>query len=296
MSRWIDRFLQSERTYIIPNGTGLAFGALFFSLLFIGAALNRPLIQLIGFMIAIPYLSTMVQSNANLKDLKLRVPQDPLGMAGSTVEIRVLVEQTGKDPARRVFVRVCGAGSPSEQKIERILPGESFEIRISAGSFQRGVHLLPDIEVSSAFPISMFHTWKKFRSGARAWVHPVPSGGLPWPRSGLTRDDSTLEYREHRTVVPGDSPSRIDWKRFARDHQRLIKVYEADPENRVSLRWDEVRHLGLEPALAQMTRWMLDCVRTGVDATIEAPFANGPVTQQSIDSHLRAMAGYGENG
>jgi hypothetical protein len=66
MSPWIDRFFRNDRTYIVPNGVGIAFGVLFFSLLFVGAALNRPLLQLIGFMIAIPYLSAMVQSNSNI--------------------------------------------------------------------------------------------------------------------------------------------------------------------------------------------------------------------------------------
>jgi uncharacterized protein (DUF58 family) len=296
MFRWIDRFLPSDRTYIVPNVAGLAFGVLFFSLLFIGAAINRPLVQLIGFMIAIPYLSTMVQSNANVKDLKIRVPDDSLEMAGVAVEVRVLIEQTGKDQSRRISIRARLPGTAYGQTIERIIPGETLEIRIPVGSYLRGVHTLPEIELTSGFPLGLFHTWKRFRNIGQVWIHPAPSGDLPRPKSGITPEDSALEYREHRPVSPGDSPSRIDWKRFARDGNRLLKVYDADPGTRVTLRWDEVRHLSLEPALAQMTRWMFDSVRLGVDAAVEAPFSNGPLTPHSIHSHLKAMAEYRGNG
>jgi hypothetical protein len=97
-------------------------------------------------------------------------------------------------------------------------------------------------------------------------------------------------------VSPGDPESRIDWKRFARNKKRLVRIYEVDPARKVVLSWEEVRHLPLEVALSQMTRWLLDAERGAVDATVEAPFTRGPVTLSSMRTHLKALAGYEGSG
>ena len=296
MFRWIDRFVRNDRTYIVPNGAGVAFGFLFFILLFMGAALNRPLLQLIGFMIAIPYLSAMVQSNSNVKDLKIRILESPLAPAGATVEARVVLEQSGRGTSRKISIRVRGDSDSGRLMIERVAPGEPVEVRVPLGSFIRGFHPFPDLVVSSGHPIGMFHTWKRFRPELGLWIHPAPVGSLPWRQEPAKEEDSRLEYREHRQVGPGDSLSRIDWKRFARDKERLFRVYEDDPARKVVLSWEGVRHLPVEEALSQMTRWLLDAERGGVEATVDAPFTRGPVTRHSMKAHLRALASFGEAG
>lgn len=294
MSRWSDRIFRSDRTYIVPNGAGIAFGGLFFLLLFLGAALNRPLLQLIGFMIAIPYLSAMVQSNGNVKDLKIRVLEGPLAAAGTTVEARVILEHHGKNMCRKVWIGLRGSPRSQQRMVDRIDPGNPIEIRIPLGTFKRGIHPLHDLSVTSNYPLGMFHTWKRFKSGVTAWIHPSPSGALPWRQRSSLTDDSRLEYREHRPANLADSSARIDWKRLARDQKRLIRVYDSDPEPKVVLRWNEVRHLPVEDALSQMTRWLIDAERAGFDATVEAPFTQGPVTANTMKTHLKALAGYGD--
>ena len=296
MFRWIDRFVRSDRTYIVPNGAGVAFGSLFFILLFMGAALNRPLLQLIGFMIAIPYLSAMVQSNSNVKDLKIRVLESPLAPAGATVEARVVLEQSGRGTSRKISILMRGGSDSGRLMIERVAPGEPVEVRVPLGSFIRGIHPFPDLVVSSEHPIGMFHTWKQFRPVLGLWIHPAPVGSLPWRQEPSKEEDARLEYREHRQMSPGDSLSRIDWKRFAKDKERLFRVYEDDPARKVVLSWEGVRHLPVEEALSQMTRWLLDAERGGVEATVDAPFTRGPVTRHSMKAHLRALASYGEAG
>lgn len=295
MFPWIERFLKSDRTYIIPNGAGVAFGSLFFCLLFAGAALNRPLLQLIGFMIAIPYLSAMVQSNNNLKDVKLRILESPLAPAGTPIEARMVLEHHGRTPSRRILIGIRGGSSSQRRMIKRITPGEPVEILVPIGSFSRGVHRVPEIQISSGFPIGMFHTWKRFRPETQIWIHPTPSGEILWKKIQPNQDESRLEYKEHRRVNPGDLSSRIDWKRFARDKKQLFRVYDVDPSKKVVLSWEEVRHLPIEKALSQMARWLLDVERGGVDAIIEAPFTSGNVTASSIRKHLKALACYGES-
>jgi uncharacterized protein (DUF58 family) len=295
MSRWIERFFKSDRTYIVPNGTGIAFGALFFSLLFVGAAWNRPLLQLIGFMIAIPYLSAMVQSNNNIKDLKIRVVESPLAPAGTAVEARVILEQSGRDSSRNVWIGVRGRPGAGRTVAKRIAPGDPLEVMIPLGSYPRGTHPFPDLVVFSAHPIGMFHTWKRFRPENSVWIHPTPAGSLTWRQRQFNADDSHLDYRDHREMNPGDPENRVDWKRFARDKQRLLRVYDVDPGRKVVLHWEDVRHLPTEEALSQMTRWLLDAERRGIEATVEAPFTRGPVTLSSMKAHLKALAGYGES-
>jgi uncharacterized protein (DUF58 family) len=180
--------------------------------------------------------------------------------------------------------------------IERVAPDEPVEVRVPIGSFPRGIHPFPDLVIFSGYPLGMFHTWKRFRSELSAWIHPAPSGSLPWRKSPSTPEESRLDYRDHREVNPGDPESRIDWKRFARNKKRLFRVYDVDPARKVVLSWEEVRHLPVEVALSQMTRWLLDAERGAVDATVEAPFTRGPVTMTSIKTHLKALASYGGAG
>jgi uncharacterized protein (DUF58 family) len=244
-------------------------------------------------MIAIPYLSAMVQSNNNVKDLKLRVLESPLVPAGSRVEVRVMLEQTGKDASRRVSVGVTGGSASDRKTIERISPGEAIEVRVPVGAFRRGIHALPDFVITSRYPLGLFHTWKKFRSGFSAWIHPAPSGGIPWRNNEWKNEDSCLEYREHRRANPGDSQARIDWKRYARDRNPLFRVYDVDRDRKILLRWEDIQHLPLEDALSQLARWMIDAESTGIDAEIDTPFTRGTLTSKSIKTHLKALAGHG---
>jgi uncharacterized protein (DUF58 family) len=295
MFRWIERFLKKGRTYIIPNGSGFAFGLLFFALLFTGAALNLPLIQLAGFLISILYLSGMVQSNTNLKDLELKSAFSPLSPAGAPLEAVLTFIQKGPDPVRRIIIEARGHVARIPVRIDRIPPGEPFQVTISLGAYPRGQHPFPRIRIWSTHPIGLFRTFKTFEARETLSIHPAPSGELPLPVARGESPESEPEYLEHRKVTPVDPPRSIDWKRFARNRERLCRHYDSRSDFPVILKWSELEALPLEPRLSQMAQWVITLRNTGRPLRIEAPFvASRSGSGDPYAEALRGMAEYRE--
>jgi uncharacterized protein (DUF58 family) len=296
MSPWIDRFFRPGRTFIVPNGAGLSFALLFFSLLFLGAALNRPLLQLVGLMISIPYLSGMVQSNSNLKDISLRIREDPLGQAGRPLSAKVILEHPGKDPLRGIRLVLKETSAPTQAVwIERIEAGGSMEVELPIGEWSRGKHPFPMIEASSAFPLGLFRTWKRFEPDGRVWAYPEPGGNLPWTDASKDSDPTGPEYLEHREALPDDPMRRIDWKRFARDRKKMVRLFQDQSEEELLIRWDDLNPLPLEARLSQFTRWVFLALRTGRQIRIDSPFHSGLLNGgASLDPLLKSLAAFPE--
>jgi uncharacterized protein (DUF58 family) len=174
--------------------------------------------------------------------LSRRLP--PPVSAGDTLHYRVLVENHGRWPARKVVLEERNL--PPELKptdeppvIEVLAPGERAEVSLSLTCSLRGAYELPWLQASSFFPSALVKWPRRAREKDRLLVYPrftplarfdVPHGrnyqpgGIPIASSvgESTELAGTREFRE------GDRTRDIHWPSLARTGRLVVKEYQEE--------------------------------------------------------------------
>jgi uncharacterized repeat protein (TIGR01451 family) len=174
--------------------------------------------------------------------LSRRLP--PPVSAGDTLHYRVLVENRGRWPARKVVVEERNL--PPELRrmdeppvIEVLAPGERAEVSLSLDCSLRGAYELPWLQASSFFPSALVKWSRRTREKDRLLVYPrftplarfdVPHGrnyqpgGIPIASSvgESTELAGTREFRE------GDRTRDIHWPSLARTGHLVVKEYQEE--------------------------------------------------------------------
>ncbi|MDD2943049.1 MAG: DUF58 domain-containing protein [bacterium] len=64
------------------------------------------------------------------------------------------------------------------------------------------------------------------------------------------RSGSSLEFHDYREYSPGDDPSRIDWRAFARTDRYLLKTFQTETSPRIDIFLDFSRSMLFHPGKA----------------------------------------------
>lgn len=174
--------------------------------------------------------------------LSRRLP--PPVSAGDTLRYRVLVENRGRWPARKVVVEERNLPPelrPTDEPpvIEVLAPGERAEVSLSLDCSLRGAYELPWLQASSFFPSALVKWPRRTRAKDRLLVYPrftplarfdVPHGrnyqpgGIPIASSvgESTELAGTREFRE------GDRTRDIHWPSLARTGRLVVKEYQEE--------------------------------------------------------------------
>jgi hypothetical protein len=297
MSQWISRFLRENRTYIIPNWNGIGLGLLFFACLFCGALFNHPPVQFFGLILAILYLSGMVQSNSNLTGINIKRIETPLCPADQSPEINITLKNESQESRHQLHISFpdleCGPGA----FISTLEAGETRMIQLKIPPLPRGKHSLPQIRISSGFPIGAFYTWRPWKPTSEAIIYPKAISLVPLPSNSEQKAKNGLEFLEHRPAPDDAPPKFIDWKKYAKSSIKLLKVFEDNTKDPIIIRWTDLQSLPLEAKLSQFTYWILELEKYGVPYSVQAPFTKPPLESflSSKDFYLRAMSSYQEN-
>ncbi len=195
--------------------------------------------------------------------LTRRLP--PPVSAGDTLHYRVLVENQGRWPARKVVVEERNL--PPELKlrdeppvIEVLAPGERAEVSLSLACSLRGAYELPWLQASSFFPSALVKLARRALEKDRLLVYPrftplarfdVPHGrnyqpgGIPIASSvgESTELAGTREFRE------GDRTRDIHWPSLARTGRLVVKEYQEEYFVRLAMVLDVESHSVRDDAL-----------------------------------------------
>jgi uncharacterized protein (DUF58 family) len=174
--------------------------------------------------------------------LSRRMP--PPVSAGDTLLYRVVIENRGSRPARKVVVEernlpptLKPMGEPPV--IEVLGPGERAEVSLSLACSTRGAYELPWLQASSFFPSALVKWPRRAPQKERLLVYPrftplarfdVPHGrnyqpgGIPIASSvgESTELAGTREWRE------GDRTRDIHWPSLARTGRLVVKEYQEE--------------------------------------------------------------------
>lgn len=162
---------------------------------------------------------------------------------------------------------------------------ETLALRLDVAAAQRGPVTVDRLAVASVFPLGLFQAARRLEGAAGTLVYPAPE-----PRSaaqhGLRRNAAHLvaesdSFSHIRPYVPGDHPTRIHWRAFARADVLAVKVFDGGRGGAAI--WIDWRDAGCatvedvgEAALSRMCRWVLDAHDAGLTFGFRLPDTEFP--------------------
>lgn len=264
-----------ERIYIIPTIPG-AILASFVLALFGGAYFLQGFggpAQVLVIALAVAGIVALIETNGNLRGLGLRFHRAEPTPDGLEIEFEVAVTNSSTFP-RYGFRIVCRErlrriGAPAA--IPKLEPGETRVVTLALPARTRGLHPLPPVWVESIFPAGLCFSWKSFLLPPLLVVYPRPeSRGGP---SFLRGRESAEDVTGHRPYEPGDAPSRIDWKAYARSQKLAVRAI--DPDSEAAVKWEETEG-DTETRLRQLSARIDECLRAGAKFRLELPGSTIP--------------------
>lgn len=266
--------LPGRRIYILPTGLGIAFSLMLFAM-FIGAMNYANNLALgLTFLLGSLALTAMHYCHRNLSGIVIRSAISEPVFAGDIAKFHIAVENTA--PLARhelILVNDHGASLPLG------VPANGravFELELPAP--RRGLLTLDHFETVTRHPFGLFRAWSHLHMKLTCIVYPKPSprGLAPPPvetDTGGAQDSrqGDEEFAGIRQYHPGDSPSRIAWKAYAREQGLHVKVYSGTAVTSHILDWDALTGLGTEARLSQLCRWVEDAFTAGRAFALKLP-------------------------
>lgn len=266
--------LHQGRVYILPTRSGLVFGLVFFTMLL--GALNYS--NNMGFALAFVLTAVAVVSihhcQRNLAGLRLSVSGGSPVFAGEPMECALHVTNPGRTPRWQI-----AAGPAAERTPAVDLPaGTSAALTLRLATDRRGRLRCPEIRVSTRHPLGLFEAWALVYPERELLVYPKPaaSASVQFPPAGVDSENAgesvrgTDEFVGLRPPVPGESPSRIAWKAWARTGQLLAKDYRSGAGS-AWLEWHAIPATDPEERLSILTRLLIDAESTGQFVGLRLP-------------------------
>jgi uncharacterized protein (DUF58 family) len=266
--------LERRRLYILPTGTGAAFGVLLFLMLIAGLNYGNSLALFLSFLLAAFALVAMQQCHRNLLEVTVIAASAPA----------VFARQRGA-----VLVRLGNATVLARPAIEAALPGGnpatadlaphgSCGLELPLGVLERGVVRIERLRLSTAHPFGLFRAWTWVHTRIELTVYPHPHGSLPLPaesgpkpgaraRGGADAD----EWVGLRAFREGDSPRQVDWKAYAREAPLLVKEYQPAGSELRLFDFAELRDPDPEARLSQLARWAVEAEAHGERYGVAVP-------------------------
>jgi uncharacterized protein (DUF58 family) len=255
--------MQARRVYILPTGTGAAFGLLLVLMLITGLNYSNSMALLLTFMLAGYAILGIHETQRNLKGLRVVYASVADSFAGLPGRIELRFENTLHSARGPLLLRF-----EDRHAAPCLLAARSVAtLFVEYQRARRGRHRLGRIELYSTAPLGLFRSWCWLHLPLDAMVYPAPVGARPLPHDDDARrhvGSSALaagaeEWSALRPFVPGDSPRAVAWKLYARGAPLLVSQYAGAAGTRHTLNYAALEGLGVEARLEQLCEWILRC-------------------------------------
>jgi len=294
--------LPGRRIYIVPTRLGMAFAFMLFAM-FLGAMnYANNLALALTFTLGSLALTAMHYCQRNLAGVKLASAVCEPVFAGQRATFRVAVENLATQPRFDIVI----AGDHSIALPARIDANGRVVAEIGMPAERRGRLTLESFEVTTRYPFGLFRAWAYLHMNLQCVVYPRPSErALPPPPletdTGGAQDSrrGDEDFAGLRAFNPGDTPSRIAWKAFARGQGLLVKMYAGTAVSSHQFDWESLDGMGVEARLSQLCRWIEDAFAAGrafglTIPGVEIPPNVGPAHRQRCLTALALFDGGGE--
>ncbi|MET0498184.1 MAG: DUF58 domain-containing protein [Steroidobacteraceae bacterium] len=294
--------LSGRRIYILPTRLGAAFGVMLFAM-FVGAMnYANNLALALTFTLASLGLTAMHYCQRNLAGVKFSSAGSEPVFAGQQAKFRIAVENPSTVPRLDIAIKNDHSSAPPV----RVDANGRAVLEISVPATRRGRVVLEFFQPTTVHPFGLFRAWAYLHMPLHCIVYPRPSERAMAPppletdtggaQNSVKGDE---DFAGLRGFNPGDPPSRIAWKAYARGQGLHVKVYAGTAVKSHQFDWDALTGLGVEARLSQMCRWIEDAYAAGRAFGLRLPGLDvppnvGPAHRQRCLTALALFDGAGE--
>jgi len=285
--------INGRRIYMLPTRYGWIFAALVL-LMLLGAVNygNNPA-HLLTFLLAGLGTNAIYLTWRNLRGLRLVCQGASPVFAGEPGRFLIELDKGERErPAIQLMFEDC------EPELVDLHPGSGRHARrLTLPRKPRGQHPLGRLVISTQYPLGLFRAWCYLECDQPVLVYPQP--GEHWaPTGGEGEDTLSGEYGTGnddftglRTYHPGDQPSQIDWKSYARDRGLNTRMFSGQATAPVWVDWQQAPGAGTEQRLSALARAVIDADANGQPYGLRTPAGvvapgRGPVHRHQCLRHL----------
>lgn len=290
-----------RRIYILPTRYGFIFAALLF-LMLLGAVNygNNPA-HLLTFLLAAFASNAIYLTWRNLRGLRLACQGAAPVFAGQPARFIVALLPDGRErPAIQLTI---------EDSLPALLDlpagGGAVVRELQLNDLPRGLYRPGRLQIGTQYPAGLFRAWCYVACDRAVLVYPRPGESwLPQGSEGGLSDAGSFaagneDFAGLRAYLPGDQPSRIDWKSYARDRGLNTRLFSGHAAAPVWIDWDQAPGHDTEARISALTRAVIDAEAGNRRFGLRTPAAVIEPGSGAAHRHqcLRHLALYGrENG
>lgn len=254
-----------RQLYILPTKIGWMLGCIIFALLIISIKYSHQGAFLLTFLLASIGQVTSLYTHKNLLKISLSASPAKSVFAGEQAEFPITINNPTSSKKYSIWL-LCDKHSEHLCLNEE----QSKTIVAKIQTNQRGMLSIPDIILTSHYPIGILFSWTKaFFAPANCIVYPQAKNLLNTPEliSNNNSDASKVNQTnlsgsdEFSTLKPYETSDRlrdIHWPSLAKTQQLISKQF-TDPTTHIHLfNWQQVASLSLEDKLSQLTFWICE--------------------------------------
>jgi uncharacterized protein (DUF58 family) len=256
--------IDGRRIYILPTRYGLMFAALLM-LMLLGAVnyANNPA-HLLTFLLGALGVNAIYQTWRNLLRLQVACLGAEPVYAGQSAQFRIDCDGAGRERPALQF-EFAGA----EPLVFDVPPANgAVPVAVALADRGRGCYPVGRLTISTRYPLGLFQAWCYVDCQSELLVYPKP--GDTWHPPGDTGDTATgdtdgsgnEDFVGLRNYVPGDAPSRIDWKSLARDRGLNTRMFSGQGAAPIWLDFADAPGGDDETRLSSLARAVLDAEAT----------------------------------
>lgn len=239
-------------------------------MLLVGGTYQNNLVFMMAFILLALGLVTIIQTARNIRDLEiLQIHIEP-AFEQKKAKIKFIIKNKSKRSAHNIFIK---AADLSKKKFFRphfiISPPLSID-RLSLATVEMtypnqlpwGLYKIEHFELATSYPYGLFTAWIIQKLKTDYFIYPQPAGAALNLNFKVSAGD---DYSQHRPFYPGDSFSRIDWKKKAQGRGLLTKEFTDNQNDQVVFNLEE---LNFEKP-QQISKWINDCFNNKIEVGLK---------------------------
>jgi uncharacterized protein (DUF58 family) len=269
----------ARKIFIVFNPSGLVF-VVFVVALFMASRFQTGgggLPWVLGIALIVAGLVGMIQTNDNLHGIFVtKIESDPVP-AGVPATLHVTIANQSKLMRHALALRLSSKNFwKNSWLLDSLSAGESAGVMLTVSTPKRGIYPFPKLLVSTSYPLNICFAWKRFAVGGEMVVYPEPRGrplkeffATEGTELSATQPRGEDDVTDLRPFEAGDSPSRLDWRVYARTNTLMIRNLENGPKE-ILLSWESTSFISdSEARLCQLSRWIDDCLSGDLDFRLQ---------------------------
>ena len=276
LQKWLLKRVQREesctlnagRIYILPTREGIIYALLILILLAAAINFNNSLIFFFTFLMAGMGIISMHMTQNNLLHLQFSIAHVTPVFCDQILNLPLIIQSAKKDLSSSHYSIAI------ELEHNNLLFTDVFEhdkstLQLNSPTTKRGQFILPNLTISSRYPLGLFRAWANIKLQCNAIVYPQQSINKTYqPLSGTESEGQSPkgrgfdDFSGFRSYQSGDSLKHIHWKAYAREQGLLCKTFSGSNNHEYWLNYDEL--IGdIESRLSQLCYLVVQAEQSG---------------------------------